>query len=335
MLDRTGANLPDDDPTRLSRYVRDVVGTFFADCDAAITGANAVVAGSGRIVIVENEGNVSLGVSHPALHIVITGIEKVVADEAAALSILQVLAANATAQPLTAFSHFLAEPAPGQQRHVVFLDNGRSRILADPRYRDVLRCIRCSACMNSCPVYRTAGGLSYGSSYMGPIGAVLSPLLWRDGRYADLPFASACSSTCAPMPSPVASAPAVANASHGRPGLPPWPGPPEAARLRPWRGLACRVSAGWYGHPPSTATTPASFPSLPPSTISTSSSRRRPTAPNRRSSRPWSPPRRRSPPALPSAPRPSGSAWSNRPNPSPATAASRPRPPSPARAASS
>lgn len=196
MLDRTGANLPDDDPTRLSRYVRDVVGTFFADCDAAITGANAVVAGSGRIVIVENEGNVSLGVSHPALHIVITGIEKVVADEAAALSILQVLAANATAQPLTAFSHFLAEPAPGQQRHVVFLDNGRSRILGDPRYRDVLRCIRCSACMNSCPVYRTAGGLSYGSSYMGPIGAVLSPLLWRDGRYADLPFASTLCARC-------------------------------------------------------------------------------------------------------------------------------------------
>lgn len=196
MLLRTGADLPDDDPARLSHHVRDVVGDFFRDCDAGITGANAVVASSGRIVIVENEGNVSLGASHPKLHIVITGIEKVVADEAGALAMLQVLAPSATAQPLTAFSHFLADPAPGQERHVVFVDHGRSRILADPRYREVLKCIRCGACMNGCPVYRAAGGLSYGSPYMGPIGAVVSPLLWRDGRYADLPFASSLCARC-------------------------------------------------------------------------------------------------------------------------------------------
>ncbi|MCC6267485.1 MAG: LUD domain-containing protein [Dehalococcoidia bacterium] len=196
MLARTGADLPDDDPTRLSRHVRDVVGDFFQDCDAGITGANAVVASSGRITIVENEGNVSLGVSHPKLHIVLTGIEKVVADEAGALAILEVLAPSATAQPLTSFSHFLADPLPGQQRHVVFVDNGRSRALRDPRYREVLKCVRCGACMNSCPVYRVAGGLSYGSPYMGPIGAVLAPLLWPDGRYADLPFASSLCGRC-------------------------------------------------------------------------------------------------------------------------------------------
>jgi L-lactate dehydrogenase complex protein LldF len=200
LLERTGAELLDDDPGRLSRYVRDVVGEYFRDCDAAITGANAVVASSGRIVIVENEGNVSLGVSHPRLHIVITGLEKVVADEAGALAMLEVLAPSATGQPLTAFTHFLAGPAPGQERHVVFIDNGRSRILADERYRDVLRCIRCGACMNTCPVYRAAGGLSYGSPYMGPIGAIVSPLLWPDGGYADLPFASslcgACTAAC-------------------------------------------------------------------------------------------------------------------------------------------
>jgi L-lactate dehydrogenase complex protein LldF len=196
MLERTGAELEDDDPTRLSRYVRDVVGEFFTNCDAAITGANAVVASSGRITIVENEGNVSLGVSHPKLHIVLTGIEKVVEDEFAALSVLEVLAPSATAQPFTAFTHFLADPMPGQQRHVVFVDNGRSRIAKQAKYRDVLRCIRCSACMNGCPVYRSAGGLSYGSPYMGPIGAVLSPLLWRDGRFADLPFASSLCARC-------------------------------------------------------------------------------------------------------------------------------------------
>ena len=196
LLARTGAELEDDDPGRLSRYVRDVVGAYFQACDAGITGANAVVASSGRVVIVENEGNVSLGVSHPRLHIVITGLEKVVADEAGALAILEVLAPSATAQPLTAFTHFLADPAPGQQRHVVFVDNGRSRVLRDRRFREVLKCIRCGACMNACPVYRVAGGLSYGSPYMGPIGAVLSPLLWRDGRFADLPGASSLCGRC-------------------------------------------------------------------------------------------------------------------------------------------
>lgn len=195
LLARGGADIPDDDPVRLSRYVRDVVGAFFQDCDAGITGANAVVARSGRVMVVENEGNVSLGASHPKLHIVITGLEKVVADEGGALAILEVLAPSATAQPLTSFSHFLADPAPGQQRHVVFVDNGRSAIAAG-KYHDVLRCIRCGACMNACPVYRAAGGLSYGAPYMGPIGAVVAPLLWKDGRYADLPLASSLCGRC-------------------------------------------------------------------------------------------------------------------------------------------
>ena len=196
LLAGAGADVPDDDPVRLSRTVRDVVAEFFADVDAGITGANALVASSGRIVIVENEGNVSLGVSRPPLHIAITGMEKVVADEEAALAVLQVLAPSATAQPLTAYTHFLGAPEQGHERHLVILDNGRSEILADERYRDVLRCIRCGACMNACPVYTAAGGLSYGSPYMGPIGAVISPLLWPDGRHADLPSASSLCGRC-------------------------------------------------------------------------------------------------------------------------------------------
>ena len=196
LLAGAGADVPDDDPVRLSRTVRDVVAEFFADVDAGITGANALVASSGRIVIVENEGNVSLGVSRPPLHIAITGMEKVVADEEAALAVLQVLAPSATAQPLTAYTHFLGGPEQGRERHLVILDNGRSEILADERYRDVLRCIRCGACMNACPVYTAAGGLSYGSPYMGPIGAVISPLLWPDGRHADLPSASSLCGRC-------------------------------------------------------------------------------------------------------------------------------------------
>lgn len=196
LLERTGTSFPDDDPTRLSQSVRDIVGDYFRDCDAAITGANAVIASSGRVMIVENEGNVSLGVSHPRKHIIITGLEKVVADEDGALAILEVLAPNATAQPLTSFSHFLGDPPPGQERHIVFVDNGRSRIRDDDRYRDVLQCIRCGACMNNCPVYRAGGGLAYGSPYMGPIGAVISPLLWDRSRHRDLPFASSLCGAC-------------------------------------------------------------------------------------------------------------------------------------------
>lgn len=196
LLAGAGAHVPDDDPVRLSRAVRDAVAAFFADADAAITGANALVARSGRIAIVENEGNVALGVSRPPLHVAVTGMEKAVADEAAALAVLQTLAPSATAQPLTAYTHFLGGPGAGRERHLVVVDNGRSAILADERYRDVLRCIRCGACMNACPVYTAAGGLAYGSPYMGPIGAVLSPLLWRDGRHADLPSASSLCGRC-------------------------------------------------------------------------------------------------------------------------------------------
>ncbi|GIW13305.1 MAG: hypothetical protein KatS3mg062_0744 [Tepidiforma sp.] len=200
ILQRAGAPLQSDDPVVLSQHIRDVVARYFDDCDAAITGANQLIASSGRILIVENEGNVALGVSHPRKHIVVTGLEKIVADEAGALAVLQVLAPSATAQPLTAFTHILGTPPAGQERHVVVVDNGRSRVLADPRYREVLRCIRCGACMNACPVYRSVSGLAYDSPYMGPIGAVVSPLLWPGRRHADLPFAStlcgACTEAC-------------------------------------------------------------------------------------------------------------------------------------------
>lgn len=196
LLAGAGADVPDDDPVRLSRAVRDAVAAFFADVDAGVTGANAVIADSGRLVIVENEGNVALGVSRPRLHVAVTGLEKVVADEAAALAVLQTLAPSATAQPLTAYTHFLGGPEAGGERHLVVVDNGRSAIRADERYRDALRCIRCGACMNACPVYTAAGGLAYGSPYMGPIGAVLSPLLWRDGQHADLPAASSLCGRC-------------------------------------------------------------------------------------------------------------------------------------------
>lgn len=198
VLSRTagGAGLDSDDPSLLSKHVRDAVAEFFGGCEASITGVNLAIASSGRLVLVENEGNIFLGVSRPSLHVAVTGLEKVVADEEDALAVLEVLAPSVTAQPLAAFTHFLADPAAGQERHVVFVDNGRSRIAGDEAYRDVLRCIRCGACMNACPVYRHAGGHAYGSVYMGPIGAVLAPLLDESGAHDDLPFASSLCGAC-------------------------------------------------------------------------------------------------------------------------------------------
>ena len=196
LLESEGIELADDDPTRLSQTVRDIVADFFSEVDAGITGINVAIASSGRALIVENEGNVALGLSHPKLHIAVTGIEKVVADEEAAFAVLQVLAPSATAQPFTAFTHILGDPLVGQERHIVFVDNGRSRINKDEAFRDILKCIRCGACMNTCPVYRSTSGIPYGSPYMGPIGAVLSPLLEGGEQFKDLPFASSLCGAC-------------------------------------------------------------------------------------------------------------------------------------------
>ena len=199
LLNQAGLNVPDNSPLTLSHAVRNTVSDFFQNVDVGITGANAVIASSGRIMIVENEGNVALGLSNPPIHIAVTGIEKVVQNEQAALDIAQVLAPSATAQPLTAYTHFVDTPSKNQERHLVFVDAGRTDILKDDRYREILLCIRCGACMNACPVYTAANGLSYGSPYMGPIGAVLSPLLWPES-FSDLPDASSlcgrCSEVC-------------------------------------------------------------------------------------------------------------------------------------------
>ena len=196
LLESAGYPLPDDDPTLLSQTVRDIVAEFFSEVDAGITGINVAIASSGRGLIVENEGNVTLGLSVPKLHIAVTGIEKVVADEEAAFAVLQVLAPSATAQPFTSFTHIFGEPLAGQERHIVFVDNGRSRIQKDKEFRDILKCVRCGACMNTCPVYRSISGIPYSSPYMGPIGAVLSPLLDGGEKYRDLAFGSSLCGAC-------------------------------------------------------------------------------------------------------------------------------------------
>ena len=201
LFERELASPPGDtDPARLTEAARrDQRGRFLA-ADAAITGANFAVAETGTLVLVTNEGNADLGTSLPRLHVACLGIEKVVPGLADLAVLLRLLARSATGQPISAYTSLLTGPGPGGELHVVLVDNGRTRLLADPRHRSALACIRCGACLNTCPVYRRAGGHAYGWALPGPIGEVLAPALAAGPEAARLPFAStlcgSCSAVC-------------------------------------------------------------------------------------------------------------------------------------------
>ena len=170
---------------------RAILRQKFLSADAGITGANILIADTGTTVLVTNEGNGDLSANLPKTHIVTTSIEKVVETWGDASAILRVLARSATGQNITAYTSFFTGPKTAHDRdgpenfHIVLLDNRRSEILGG-EFRDMLRCIRCAACMNHCPVYQSVGGHSYNSVYPGPMGAVLTPLLFKDaGRQDD------------------------------------------------------------------------------------------------------------------------------------------------------
>ncbi|MGB0713084.1 MAG: lactate utilization protein B [Gammaproteobacteria bacterium] len=174
----------------------------FLNADIGITGANLLVAETGSSALVTNEGNGDLSATLPRVHIVVTGIEKVVPDMAAATDVLRVLARSATGQSITSYTSFFTGPRRAddldgpEEYHVVLVDNGRSRIAAGP-YRDMLRCIRCGACINHCPVYGAVGGHAYGTVYPGPMGSVLTPLLQGLEKARDLPHACTMCGRCA------------------------------------------------------------------------------------------------------------------------------------------
>ncbi len=193
-----------EDPETLTRQARAYLRDKFRRADIGITGANFVVAETGRIVIVTNEGNGRLCTVAPRIHIALTGIEKIIPREEDLGVLLKLLARSSTGQRLTVYTSFISgprtteEPVGPEEVHLVFLDNGRSSILGTP-YREMLRCIRCGACLNVCPVYRQVTGHAYGSVYPGPMGAVLSPLLYQGARenpYVNLPEASSLCSAC-------------------------------------------------------------------------------------------------------------------------------------------
>jgi L-lactate utilization protein LutB len=163
-----------------------------------ISGANFLVAESGTLVMVENEGNIQLSTCLPRRHIAVVGIDKLIANEEDLAALMRLLPVSATAQRQTCYVSLFADRHP--DLHVVLLDNGRGALMADPEQRDLLTCVRCGACMNACPVYRNVGGHAYGGAYAGPIGALLMPQLLDGEQHRSLPFASslcgACSEAC-------------------------------------------------------------------------------------------------------------------------------------------
>jgi L-lactate dehydrogenase complex protein LldF len=185
---------------------RAVLRQKFLAADIGISGANFLVAGSGAVVLVENEGNIRLTTSAPKIHIAIAGIEKMIPRAQDLAVFLKLLGRSGTGQLLTVYTSFLSGPRRGgeidgpDEFYVVLLDNGRTRLLPDRGKRQSLYCIRCGACLNACPVYRKIGGHSFPWVYSGPIGAIITPQFMGVSHEPGLPFASslcgACSEVC-------------------------------------------------------------------------------------------------------------------------------------------
>jgi L-lactate dehydrogenase complex protein LldF len=192
-----------DDPETITRRARVHLRRKYMEAQAVITGGNFVCADTGRILLVTNEGNSRFGMAPVKVHIALVGIEKVIPEEKDLSVFLNLLGRSATGQQLTVYTEFIngpkspTQPDGPEHFHVVFMDNGRTDVLAS-NCREILRCIRCGACQNVCPVYRQASGHAYRSNYGGPVGAVLSPLLFGDRfpELADLPKASSLCGAC-------------------------------------------------------------------------------------------------------------------------------------------
>jgi L-lactate dehydrogenase complex protein LldF len=203
LFERNGLGAYNDEPGVITRRARQFLRHKYLAADAGLTGANFVVAETGRLVVVTNEGNSRFCLAATRCHIALVGIEKILPKDRDLALFLNLLARSATAQQLTVYNEFILGPrGAGQpdgpdEMHVILVDNGRTDVLASD-CRDILRCIRCGACLNVCPVYRQAGGHAYRSVYPGPVGAVLSPLLLGKAfpEKADLPKASSLCGAC-------------------------------------------------------------------------------------------------------------------------------------------
>ena len=192
-----------DSVDELIQIGRKVLRDKFASADIGVSGVNVMVAETGTLCLVENEGNGRMSTTVPRVHIAITGIEKVVEKLTHVPPLLSLLTRSATGQAITTYVNMISSPRkPGEldgpdEVHLILLDNGRTQAYADPQLRSTLQCIRCGACMNHCPVYTRIGGHAYGTTYPGPIGKIISPhLLGLDSTYA-LATASTLCGACA------------------------------------------------------------------------------------------------------------------------------------------
>jgi L-lactate dehydrogenase complex protein LldF len=190
-----------DDPARLTAIAREHLREKYKRADLGISGANFLVAETGAMVICTNEGNGRFCTSAPRIHIAFVGIEKLIPATEHLGVLLKVLARSSTAQPLTCYTHIIGGPRRPEEHdgpdevHIILIDNGRTELLREET-RELLRCIRCGACLNACPVYRKIGGHAYGAVYSGPIGAVITPLFKGLHNYPDLPHASSLCGAC-------------------------------------------------------------------------------------------------------------------------------------------
>jgi L-lactate dehydrogenase complex protein LldF len=188
-----------DDPKELTGAARSYLREKFFKVPTAISGANYLIADTGGVAIVESEGNGRMCLTLPRTMITVAGIEKVLPKFSDLEVFLQVLARSATGERMNPYTSLWTGVTPGdgpQRFHVVLLDNGRSSMLAREKQRQTLKCIRCAACMNACPVYRQTGGHAYGSVYPGPIGAILTPQLTQMHHALTLPYASSLCGAC-------------------------------------------------------------------------------------------------------------------------------------------
>jgi L-lactate dehydrogenase complex protein LldF len=189
-------------PEALTKIARVALREKFLEAGIGITGANFLVADSGAIVLVENEGNARLSSSAPKIHVAVAGIEKLIPRAQDLGVFLRLLGRSATGQPLSVYTSFLAgakregEPDGPEEFYLVLLDNGRTKLLASESKRQSLYCIRCGACLNHCPVYRKIGGYNYPWVYSGPIGKILTPQFMGVEQDPWLPYASSLCGAC-------------------------------------------------------------------------------------------------------------------------------------------
>jgi L-lactate dehydrogenase complex protein LldF len=199
--------LPNLSPQQLTLVVRDILRKKYTSSAVGITGANFIISDIGGVAVTENEGNARLSCAFPQTHIVVVGIEKVIPSLTDLALFWPLLSTFGTGQQITVYNSIITGPKQANENdgpsemYVILLDNGRTNILQDPKQRESLYCIRCGACLNACPVYKNIGGHSYGATYSGPIGSVITPNLQSLGEYKHMSYASslcgACTQVCA------------------------------------------------------------------------------------------------------------------------------------------